>query len=614
MEEVRRKWLWLVVILLFAAAMRGLYLFFFQVDDPFFSQLIHDARRYHGWATALLHGESWESGPFYQAPLYPYLLSFLYFFFSPNPLVAYLFQALLGLAMIFLVYKVGARAYGERSGLLAAAFAALYGVFLFHETKLLPGSFVAFLSILIVERMQAAMTSTRAYSWMIAGLAVGIGVVASPSLLLLGPFGMVLLMLKDLRNWMGKTRCVLFFLLGIVLMVAPVTLRNVWTSGEIVLVSTNGGMTFYQGNNPASEGLFSAPKGFSGSIFKVRQESRMLAEKETGHAMEESEISRFWFQKGFAFIIENPTKHFWLLSRKASFAVDNYEHALEYSPWLDRNPIRYFVPLPFAFILGLAVLRLFKRGNFNAEEIPILMIILAQGATLLIFYVSSRYRLPLIPALSAMAGAGAITLYDRWRQALRKVILPGILAVFIVLISFFYMPARTPQLYDHQEAMAFCDWAWAHFKEGKTKESITLYQNAIELDPEYPYAHLDLSKVLSAIGDLEGAEREIRRTLILAPVLAEAHYDLGVLLYEKDDLDAAADAFAKAFRLDPKYSDAGNNLIGTCLQLSRFSQAIEAWETMKRQGLKVDASLESWMVKNTQRMEELNQVDPGKFH
>ena len=85
--------------------------------------------------------------------------------------------------------------------------------------------------------------------------------------------------------------------------------------------------------------------------------------------------------------------------------------------------------------------------------------------------------------------------------------------------------------------------------------------------------------------------------------LAEAHYDLGVLLYEKGELDAAADAFAKAFGLDPTYSDAGNNLIGTCLQLGRFSQAIEAWEIMKRQGLKVDASLESWMVKNAPRME-----------
>ncbi len=603
-EEPPNKWLWLLIILLFASITRILYFLFFQSNDPFYSYLIHDAKNYHEWAASILKSEFWESGPFYQAPLYPYLLAFLYLLLAPAPMIGYLFQALLGVILIFLIYRVCTQAYSVRAGIFAAGFASLYGVFLFHETKLLPGTLSAFIAILAVERMQVAITSAKAYYWAILGIVVGLGCLTSPAFLLLVPLTIAWIVIQRTNNYADKVRCGIFFLFAVLLLIAPITIRNIWIGKDLVLISTNGGITFYQGNNPSSQGIFSSPEGFSGSIFKQRKESRMLAEQDMGYSLRDSEISRYWFQKGISFIRENPARYLWLLMRKVSLVLDNYEHALEYNPQLDGNPIRYLVPLPFAMILGFAMIRFFLRPKLKQTEIPLFLIILVQLAVLLIFYVSSRYRLPAMPALIALAGGGVTSLWDHLRMAPRRLLFPSFIVIAIILFSFFHMPFQAPSIYTIQTSMALCDHALAYSKMGQDEKAAELYRKAIQHDPEYPYAHLDLSKVLFTMGNLEAAEQEIRQTLVLAPKLAEAHYDLGVLLYKEGRLDDAANAFDEAFRLDPFNSNAGNNLLGTCLRLRRYTQAIEAWRMMKKRNLAVDPPLESWMMKNASKIKE----------
>ena len=55
--------------------------------------------------------------------------------------------------------------------------------------------------------------------------------------------------------------------------VAPVSVRNFLVSGEPVLISNNGGVTFYHGNNHRAIGLYTAP-GMSGAIRESRSTRR----------------------------------------------------------------------------------------------------------------------------------------------------------------------------------------------------------------------------------------------------------------------------------------------------------------------------------------------------
>src|SRR5262249_61152375 len=75
--------------------------------------------------------------------------------------------------------------------------------------------------------------------WAAAGLLNGLtAVVIAPALVLVPVLAIAA------RRWVA------WFLLGVAIAVAPVTLRNWVQGGELVLISFNGGINLYLGNNP----------------------------------------------------------------------------------------------------------------------------------------------------------------------------------------------------------------------------------------------------------------------------------------------------------------------------------------------------------------------------
>jgi len=122
-----------------SAAVRVAYLFVYAARDPLYDHLLHDAKRYHEWASALAAGKPWEAGSFHQAPLYPYLVALAYALVGARPLAVYVIQLLCGLATIFLVWRIGSLARNRRAGLVAGSILALHGVLVFHVDPRPPG-------------------------------------------------------------------------------------------------------------------------------------------------------------------------------------------------------------------------------------------------------------------------------------------------------------------------------------------------------------------------------------------------------------------------------------------------------------------------------------------
>lgn len=95
-----------------------------------------------------------------------------------------------------------------------------------------------------------------------AGLALGVSILTKSALL---PLSLFLTPLWVFRSWRQHSlRPVLFgavTALGCALCVLPWTARNWRVFGTPVLVSTNGGITFYRSNNPISDGGHTYPAG-----------------------------------------------------------------------------------------------------------------------------------------------------------------------------------------------------------------------------------------------------------------------------------------------------------------------------------------------------------------
>jgi tetratricopeptide (TPR) repeat protein len=80
------------------------------------------------------------------------------------------------------------------------------------------------------------------------------------------------------------------------------------------------------------------------------------------------------------------------------------------------------------------------------------------------------------------------------------------------------------------------------------------YRGILERLGEHHAAHMDLGAALYQAGDLEGAERHVRRALELGyPCPGLAHNHLACISKARGDLDGMMDHFSTAARVDPQH-------------------------------------------------------------
>jgi uncharacterized protein HemY len=115
-------------------------------------------------------------------------------------------------------------------------------------------------------------------------------------------------------------------------------------------------------------------------------------------------------------------------------------------------------------------------------------------------------------------------------------------------------PAPTPSTVD----VAF-DQALA-LEDIDALEAQAAYRRLLEQAPTHVEAHINLGRLLHEAGELEAAEQHYRQGLAHAPGDPVAWFNLGVLLDDREDLAQAIAAYREALRLDPRNADAHFNL------------------------------------------------------
>jgi serine/threonine-protein kinase len=103
--------------------------------------------------------------------------------------------------------------------------------------------------------------------------------------------------------------------------------------------------------------------------------------------------------------------------------------------------------------------------------------------------------------------------------------------------------------------------------------AIAYYKKALELDFDDAVAHFDLGIALKGKGQLEDALAEYQKAIALDPRLADPHGGLGAILYLKHDYDGAIAEFQQAIKLAPEDAK-GYHSLG--LALNRKGRVDEA--------------------------------------
>lgn len=114
--------------------------------------------------------------------------------------------------------------------------------------------------------------------------------------------------------------------------------------------------------------------------------------------------------------------------------------------------------------------------------------------------------------------------------------------------------------------------------DGHVAEAISAYRQALLIEPQHPYAAVNLGTCLYRTGDYEEAKQTLIRATCSSPNALEGWNNLGATYSALGELDQARACFEKVIQLEPGFANAHANRGNTLTRLGHFEQAIDAFE------------------------------------
>jgi tetratricopeptide (TPR) repeat protein len=545
-------------------------------NAPFFGQLVMDSQEYDRWARQIAAGDWLGSEVFFQAPLYPYLLALLYRLFGPSPDAVYLFQIALAVAGIYALYRAGREVAGEGVGLAAAGLAAIYGPFLFYDVQVLKESLAVAVTAFLLWALAAARAGPTFGRWFGAGVLAGVLALLRENALLIVPLLALLAYRRSLLRHGGT------FLLGTALALLPVALRNAWVGGEPLPTTSQGGVNFYIGNNARADGTYRPIVPGKQIPALERQEPTRVAEAALGRRLSAGEVSRYWLGRALAWARANPGAYLGLQLHKLRLFWSWYEQpdAVDYYYARTLSSVLRLPLLEFGGAALLAAIGLLFARRRLAPFVPALVFAFAWCASTVVFFLFSRYRLPVVPALLLLGAVpvaeGVTALQEGRRRAalgftlmiLAALALPRLAGFAPRLDLVHYNLARLAEdrgqpeeaaahyraalASNPEDFLSYLNLGNLAARSGNLSAALGLYERAAQLEPRSDDAQSNLGGAYLAIGRLPEAKAHLDRALKLNPQNVKALHNRSLLSLKEGNLAAARAWNARELGVDPR--------------------------------------------------------------
>jgi hypothetical protein len=334
--------------------------------------------------------------------------------------------------------------------------------------------------------------------WLLSGLLGGLtAVVNAPALVLLPILGI------------AARRRIGWVLLGAILAIAPVTARN-WIQGrELVLISSNGGINLYLGNNPRYDETVGLRPG--------RDWQALVRAPALQGVTSAGPASRFFTERVSAYAGQDPGGFVRLQVRKIGLLLQGNEipRNQEIYPTRTWSPVLRAllwkapgIAFPFGLLLPLAVVGLGVAGR-RAPVLAASVVLL--GLTVVAFFVTARYRAPLVPLLALFAAAAV-----RWAvvetSPRARLAAAGAAAAVYLLANVGQGPMPSRMNADAEQGLAH----WLE-SEGRRPEALTLYERLAQEAPTSFDAWYGVAQLATALGQPDKAGAALTRIRGLQP-------------------------------------------------------------------------------------------------
>ena len=360
-------------------------------------------------------------------------------------------------------------------------------------------------------------------------------------------------------------------------MIFPVTLRNYLVEKDFVLIASQGGINFLIGNNKNADGM-------SAVFYKEDWQYRdfeHIAEKEIGKSLKPSEVSRFYYKKGINFLLGNPEKAFKLWAKKLYIFWNKFEVSNNQDIYFSRrySSLIRILPLGFWFVGPLALTGvILSWRDWRRRLLPILFIF-SYMFTVIMFFVTSRFKLPVIPFLIIFS---SFSLYELWEQLRSK----NFFRIIIILLLVTFFSILTNSNFYHLSASDFSQSYFslgnAYLKAGKLDQALEQYDLVLDKNSFLSRVHLNKGIVFLQKKEYKKAEKEFWLELKNNPKEDRAYNNLAALYRILKLYDKVIETAQKAIELKVYYPEAYMNLALAYKEKGDYQKAKKVIEKGKR--------------------------------
>ena len=521
LEQATRKtdFSYRIILAIFALALAVRLIYLSQITDiPTFDTPIVDSQQYDLLARQLAGEGTMDHGFFWQGFFYPLFLSVVYLVSGGSIITAKLIQILLGSTVCVLVYRLGVEIFDRRTGLVAGVICALYGPLIYFESELLATGWASFWSVILILFLLRAEKRNNLSAFFILGLCGGLSVLTRATFL---PFlaAAALYMAYRLRRsamtWKRISARESILVLGFLVITIPVASLCLRQTGEFGFFPRSGSINLYIGNNPnPEETIMTRP----GQDWRELTRAPMLEGSKNGW-----EVADHYMKLFTQYLAMRPGHYLKGLAVKTVRFITTRELPRNQDIYVSRKYSRLFSLMvwkaggfgfPFGVLLPLSLLGIY----IGKRRIPwaVTLFFIAYPLSIILVFVSARFRVPIIPVLAIPAAFGLMSIVDMAKARKRKSLMICVGAVTAVALLSSLAGPFPVERYNYEAEM--------HTMLGIRYSKLGLREEAIN--------HLTTAKSLD-------------------PSSVTAHRMLGLVLYDERRIEEAVEQFEKAYELDP---------------------------------------------------------------
>jgi len=305
----------LVLILFLSLIIRLSFYFYVTPWDSFVEEkiiLYDDPYEYHSLALNLInHGEYTsgnKSSEALRTPLYPFFIFVIYYIFGIKPFVVIIFQILIELLSIFLIFLIIKKIFNKTSGFLGAIIYGINPLLIFYSNTLFSDSLLVFFMTLFFYLVSRVIENDnnnvkRYLNYIAVGFVLGLSTLLKP---IIAYMIYPLLLYLFLYNYKKSFRYIILLVITYYMTVTPWMYHNYNKYGKFDLSTSKSHNLILLIAAPIKSTVETEKIHICASKLYLEADSLMIFDGKNPSVLSDFQKSKYWEKVAINYIVNNP--------------------------------------------------------------------------------------------------------------------------------------------------------------------------------------------------------------------------------------------------------------------------------------------------------------------